>query len=571
MIPVAYQLSNLFSELSLKREEDINKEQTLSKSSEIVSKLQDILDKSFVIGSLVYREAEILKNRRLKAVNKEAINFNLERLRDIYRVSVYKKDYKGNTKLVSQIFNKDVLIKYKIPLNYHEIVDQEKPFPFLIPFNDTMSVRNRTIDTKNPLLSIGSPLVKEKGKVTHIVVSDFAFTAIQKTLTTQGYRAMHIVDDDGETIAHSDDKIALDSSSYNTGSRREQILKVIESKVHAGQFYYQTIEGSTKKSGYYSAYAKTPFGLTVFSETDESVIKEPAELAAKQVIYITSTVLFASLIIIYLFSTQITKPIALLSRLMFTIGEGKFNVRAKQVIRSNDEVGDLAHWFDHMVDGLKERDRVKQLFAKFQGTQIAEDLLREDFSNNTIGNTRKAVVFFSDIRGFTSYSEGKEPQEVVNMLNEYFTVMVNIISSNYGVVDKFIGDAIMAVWGAPRSTNKDAYYAIRACLEMKKALIALNEKRSERGENIIKIGMGLHHGDVVAGVLGSNDRMEYTVIGDTVNVASRIETATKEYGVDLLVSQSVYEQVKDDFEFKEVGETTLKGKENKTTLYTVDA
>ena len=93
------------------------------------------------------------------------------------------------------------------------------------------------------------------------------------------------------------------------------------------------------------------------------------------------------------------------------------------------------------------------------------------------------------------------------MLNEYFGVMVKIISANYGVVDKFIGDAIMAVWGAPRSTQKDAYYAIRACLEMKMALEKLNEIRLQRGEKKIEIGMGLHHGEVVAGVLGSEDRM----------------------------------------------------------------
>ena len=387
MVPVAYQLSNLFADLSLKREEDVNKEQTLAKSSEIVSKLQDILDKSFVIGSLLYREAKIIKGQKLRDVNKKAIDFNLERLRDIYRVTVYEKTKVGEIKPVSEILNTDVLTKYQIPVNYQYIVDKEKPFPFTLPFNDAMSVRNRTVDSKNPLLSIGSPLVKENGAVTHIVVSDFAFSAIQKTLLNQGYRTMHIVDDDGKTIAHSDDKIALNSETYNSGVRREQILKAIESKVQAGQLYYQLLKKSSPE-GFYSAYSKTPFGLTVFSETSETVITEPAQLATKQVIYITSTVLFASLIIIYLFSNHLTRPIALLSKMMFSIGEGKFNVRARNVIKSHDEVGDLAHWFDHMVDGLKERDKVKQLFAKFQGTQIAESLMAEDItSKNAVSYT----------------------------------------------------------------------------------------------------------------------------------------------------------------------------------------
>ena len=565
MIPVAYKVSDLFSDLSLKREEDINKEQTLAKSSEIISKLEDILDKSFVVGSLIYRDKEILKDRKSKAVNKTAIDFNLERLREIYRVSVYKLNFGKKPTLVSEVLNTDVLVKYEIPQNYHTLIDKQAPFPFLIPFNDVVSVKNRSLSSERPILTIGAPLVKANSKVTHIVVADFAFSSLQKSLINQGYRNLYIVDNDGELLAHSDENTLNKGSDYLDLGSKEHILKAIDSKAHAGQFYYK----DASKNAFYAAYAKTPFGITVFSETSESVIKEPALLAAKQVAYITSTVLFASLIIIFLFSKHLTKPIAKLANLMFKIGEGKFNVKAKNIIKSHDEVGDLAHWFDHMVEGLKERDRVKQLFSKFQGSQIAENLLSEDFEMQSTGNSRSGVVFFSDIRGFTSYSEEKDPAEVVSMLNEYFTIMVKILGANYGVVDKFIGDAVMAVWGAPKSTGKDCYYAVRACLEMREGLTLLNKRRTDRGEAPIKIGMGLHYGELVAGIIGSDDRMEYTVIGDTVNVASRIESETKNQNVDFLISEQVYEQVKDDFNFIKKAETTLKGKEKATVLYTI--
>lgn len=567
MIPVALQLSGLFSELSLKREEDVNKEQTLSKSSEIVSKLEDILDKSFVIGSLLYREQEVLKDAQLVAVNKQAINFNLERLRDIYRVVVYKMDPDSKEVVkVAEILNSEILIRYKIPLNFHKLIDEKKPFPNLIPFNDNVTVRNRTVSTTTPLLTIGSPLVKENGAVSHIVVTDFAFSSLQKTLNAQEYRTIHIVDEDANTVAHSNLDESKEIESYNSGLRKENILKAIDSKIHTGQTYFTTENGD----GYYGAYAKTPFGLTVFSETSEAVITEPAKLARKQVFLITSIVFFASLLIIWIFSNHLTRPIADLSRLMFSIGEGKFNIKAKQIITSNDEVGDLAHWFDHMVDGLKERDRVKQLFAKFQGTQIAEDLLSEDFDQSAVGKEKDVVVLFSDIRNFTQFSDKKDPAQVVSMLNEYFTAMVSIVSVNYGVVDKFIGDAIMAVWGAPKSTERDAYYAVRSCLEMREALIILNKKRQERGEVALEMGIGLHYGKVVAGTIGTSDRMEYTVIGDTVNIASRLESETKNYKTDLIVSEQLIEQVKNDFTFKKIGDSILKGKDTSTPLYTIE-
>lgn len=565
MVPVAFQLSNLFSELTLKREEDINREQTLAKSSEIISKLEDILDKSFVVGSLMYREAVVLKDERLKQVNKDAIAFNLERLRDIYRVAVYSKTQYGNYQKISEVVNREVLVKYKIPVNYHVLVDSTNPFPLALPFNNSLSVKNRTATAKNPVLSIAAPLVTENDEVTYVVLADFAFSGIQKSLISQDYRTIHIVDEDAQSIAHSEVDDLSKLKQYNSGARYKKIREIIENKIQTGQFFLKTGENE----GYYSAYAKTPFGLTIFSETNESIIKEPAKLAARQVLFITTAVLFASLIIIFIFSNHITKPIAQLSKLMFHIAEGKFNVRAKSVIRSNDEVGDLAHWFDHMVEGLRERDRVKQLFAKFQGTQIAENLMQEGFDQSANSNERETVVFFSDIRGFTSFSEGKDPQEVVNLLNDYFSVMVNIITANYGVVDKFIGDAIMAVWGAPKSTGRDSFYAIRACVEMREALKVFNAKLESEGKPLLSIGIGLHTGNVVAGVLGSSDRMEYTVIGDTVNIASRIESETKTYGTDLLFSEEIYEKIKDNFTCKKVGQTTLKGKEKPTVLYTI--
>jgi adenylate cyclase len=240
-------------------------------------------------------------------------------------------------------------------------------------------------------------------------------------------------------------------------------------------------------------------------------------------------------------------------------------VRAR--VSSRDEVGQLGEAFNHMVDGLVERDKVKNMFSKFHGSSVTDDLLKGELQ---LGGSKKTVtIFFSDIRGFTKFSEGHTPEQVVEMLNEYFRRMVKIINANGGVVDKFIGDAIMAVWGAPNSGIRDAHNAVKACVEMRRSLLELNELRVSRGQTPLMIGMGLHKGEAISGTIGSEERMEYTVIGDTVNQASRIEAATKAFGTDLLLSEGLAISVAEDFILDEAGTVEVKGKSEPLKLFKV--
>jgi adenylate cyclase len=220
-----------------------------------------------------------------------------------------------------------------------------------------------------------------------------------------------------------------------------------------------------------------------------------------------------------------------------------------------------------MTVGLQERDKVKSLFSKFLGSSVAEDLINREIELG--GQKKDVVVFFSDIRGFTAYSEKKSPEQVVEMLNDYFRAMVKIINQHGGVVDKFIGDSIMAVWGAPKSTDKDAHNAVQACLDMRVALAKLNEQRIARNQQPILIGMGLHAGPVISGTIGSNERLEYTVIGNTVNTASRIESSTKAFGADLLISDTVYEKIRLDFMTEVAGLAEVKGRSEGLKLHKV--
>ena len=180
---------------------------------------------------------------------------------------------------------------------------------------------------------------------------------------------------------------------------------------------------------------------------------------------------------------------------------------------------------------------------------------------------------FCDIRGFTSLSENMQPEVVVNLLNQYFTQMEKCISKNHGVINKYIGDAVMAIFGAPVKTSNHAFNAYNAALEMKKSLTELNKIFTEKKLPQLAFGVGLHSGVVLAGNIGAENRMEYTVIGDTVNTASRIESLCKKYNTDFLISESTFNKiVKNSPEviskLKYIDQTEIRGKIEEVKLYT---
>ena len=238
-----------------------------------------------------------------------------------------------------------------------------------------------------------------------------------------------------------------------------------------------------------------------------------------------------------------------------------------QGVETGDELEDLASGFNHMVEGLQERDKLKTTFGKYMTASVMEHLMAGKVQLG--GETLTATILFSDIRSFTSISEKMDAKSLVALLNEYFTEMVDVVIKEDGVVDKYIGDAIMAVFGAPVTKKDDAIHAVRAAVGMRKALAKLNEKLKARGMTPLKTGIGVHTGEVVAGNIGSEKRMEYTVIGDAVNLASRLESSTKELGTPVLISEDTYALVKDHVDARAVKEITVKGREKPVMTYEI--
>ena len=262
---------------------------------------------------------------------------------------------------------------------------------------------------------------------------------------------------------------------------------------------------------------------------------------------------------------SVSRPVLQLAEGTRKIGEGDYSHRIK--VRTDDEIGVLAAAFNHMSEGLAERDQVRDLLGKVVSPAVATELLRKDVTLG--GEEREVTVLFSDLRSFTSMCEGSSPQVMLEILNRYFTRMSAIVEAHGGIVDKYVGDAMMALFGAPLVGADDADHAMEAALEMCEALDQLNREWQAQGRPALNFGIGINTDVVVAGNMGSQTRLNYTVIGDGVNLASRLEALTKtpEYEARIIVSNSTLEKAKGRYRTRRLGEVAVRGKKKPTEIY----
>jgi adenylate cyclase len=551
---IAFSSSNLFESISGPREKDANGVAAEAKAAQVNVMLDKYKDKIRLISGL------LLKRYATAEEKAEALRISFDADSDIVSLSLIElKD--GKEVVLENIDKSSFLKEQNLSANYLQKLQELRPFPAASVFSGKIEIRNMSLPNGAALLGMGIPIEKnDAGQITHIAVAELRLEGIEKPFSRVTERMFYLVDRDGVLLAHPNDKFVL--AAKNLGEV-EVVKRALDPKFLQGESKYLDTED---KKTYIASYAKTQYGPAVIAQTAEDIILEPARYVRRKAFFITGLVLSGAIFLVFLFSMSITNPIERLVEVTRAVANGNFEVSAN--IHSNDEMGELATSFDAMVSGLKERDKMKNVLNKFHGSSVAEDMLKGDLQ---LGGVNKQVtVFFSDIRDFTKFSEGHSPEEVVGMLNEYFEIMVGIVSKNFGVVDKFVGDAMMAIWGAPNETGEDEVHAVRACLEMRQALDALNTLRIERGQVEIKIGMGLNSGPAISGTIGSSERMEYTVIGDTVNTASRIESSTKAFGTDLLISGETLARVNEKFITSYAGAAEVKGKAEPLKMYKVE-
>jgi adenylate cyclase len=247
------------------------------------------------------------------------------------------------------------------------------------------------------------------------------------------------------------------------------------------------------------------------------------------------------------------------------IGEGNFNVSL--AVTSNDEIGVLTESFNQMARSLREKEMIKRAFTRYVAREVVEEILKDPERLVLHGARREVTVLFCDVRGFTRMSERLSPDEVMLLLNDFYTLMIETTFKHDGTLDKFLGDAVMATFGAPIAHPDHSLRAVRTALAMQAGVVELNERRQKAGKELVTVGIGVSAGEAVAGTVGTEDRMEYTVIGDSVNLAARLESNAKPG--QILISHRTYEAVREDVNARSLGPIRVKGKEEVVEVYEV--
>jgi len=308
-------------------------------------------------------------------------------------------------------------------------------------------------------------------------------------------------------------------------------------------------------------------GAPLYVLLQRSVADElkPFQEARNYVIWFSIGGLILSLFGAFYIARSVTRPVHALVRAARGAERGDYT--GTVAVTQRDELGELAVAFNRMLKGLAERDKVRDLFGRFVPRAVAERAL----AGNAVlgGEDRQVTVLFSDLRNFTSFSERRPPQEVVLLLNIYFTRMSEVVEKNHGMVDKFLGDGVMAIFGAPIASDDDAGNALQAALDMVAALERLNDEFASKGLPRLDIGIGINTGVMVAGNMGSPSRFNYTVIGDGVNLAARIEglTKRKEYRARIIATDATVRTAKRSFKTRNLGLVEIRGRQEAVLLH----
>lgn len=292
----------------------------------------------------------------------------------------------------------------------------------------------------------------------------------------------------------------------------------------------------------------------------------------RQNFILTFAVFLIGIVFSSLVTTRLVNPVRDLKLKSDEISKGNLDVEA--IPQSQDEVGQLALSFNNMVKELRANNRVKELFGKYVDPRIVDSLLLENPKGLGIhGNKQEMSVFFSDVKGFSGISEQLTPSGLVRLINRYFSIMAEPIVTEKGVIDKYVGDCIMAFWGPPFTADEEhAVLACRAALAQFDQLEKLNAALPEilgfrNGIPDFQIRIGLATGEVLSGNIGSENAKSYTVMGDTVNIASRLESLNKKYGTRILIDELTRIRIGDRFVVREVDRVTVVGKAEPTQVY----
>ena len=378
----------------------------------------------------------------------------------------------------------------------------------------------------------------------------------------------------------------LKSRTYPTYSffdllySEEQILAKQQPKVDPAAFRDKIVFVGVTATGLFDVF-ETPFsngkmpGVQVHAAAADEILSNRfirRDGAAVRIATVTVAALVVGLVSTMMpawWATAVTVVlVAALSWIATALFGGGYWLNLSQPVLASSVAlfGGVA--YQYFFEG-REKRKMKKLFGQYVSKDVYDQLVANPSLARLGGNRREMTVLFSDIRGFTAVSEHAQPEAIVGMLNEYFTRMVEIVFAHHGTLDKFVGDMVMALFGAPLDDPRHADHAVEAALDMVDALAALNARWQAEGRPALDIGIGINTGPMIAGNIGSNAIMSYTVIGDAVNLGSRLESLNKQYGTRIIISEATRKQLSCACEIRPLGDVVVKGKTEPVAIFQV--
>jgi adenylate cyclase len=421
---------------------------------------------------------------------------------------------------------------------------------------------------KKPGITASYPILDEKGALMGVIGIDIALDKLSEFLQTQSVGEnglVFIINDKAEVVAHPETSLAMQEGEKLRPLRVSELE--VPWVVRAYEQYEALGEGeftfSTGDTRYMASFTPLPdsFGkawqISIVVPEDDFIgtIKQTNQIS----LLISLIVLLVAMISSVFISRSISRPVALLTAETKKIKDFQLDgyVEISSTIR---EVQHLSEAISAMRTGLRA-------FQKYVPAELVRQLIKTGEDAKVGGYKRELTILFTDIADFTPRAEKMKPEELMRQLSEYMGELATIIMEQQGTVDKYLGDGLMAFWGAPLPMPDHAYYACRAALLCSAKVNHLNQQWLATGKIPFPTRIGIHTGETLVGNVGSAERLNYTVLGDSVNLASRLEGVNKKYGTEIIVSHATYQKVVDRFEFRYLGDVSLKGKSQKVRVY----
>ncbi|WP_411822386.1 adenylate/guanylate cyclase domain-containing protein [Leptospira sp. 'Mane'] len=521
---------------------------------------QKVENEFYSIAYKIHNMATILGQNLSKPQTGVFVDLFFKNNQDFIYMAV--ADIEGeNLKVTNKIYNEKYLNENNITLETIDLVNSSFAKEFVRAGTGATVVQNVSSGFLSPILGISIPFQTNKGNSLVLVYVDA--NEFMKAFQTAGITTTFLINEKGDLLAHPDREMVLASKNL-IGSPIVKLL--LESKLDNGQNQYT----DTDNVSYLGSFKKMGLaGLGIVSTAKESDAFEQVYIIQRRNIYILLIILNLSVIIVFFFSKTISSPIIRLVSATKQIESGNFHVEIKPATK--DEVGILTHSFTGMAHGLEEREKVKSILGSMIDPTVVQEAMI-DMAALKRGSEKNITAFFSDVAGFSTISEQLKSEDLAALLNEYLSAMTIILKENDGVLDKYIGDAIVGIWNAPVEVIGHPNKAAKASIEMVRKLADLREYWTKNNlytqeAREMDARIGLNTGPAKVGFMGTDALASYTMMGDTVNLAARLEAAGKDYGVNILISETTKTLIQNEFFTRELDLVRVKGKNEPVKLY----